>query len=251
MRVIIASSLAPISCISGPAASSASRVSRITTVIAREHDRALRPGRRRAPTSSMTRRSSPGPAIIGIAIGKTRDVLGLGRALDLLGALLAPLGAPLEHHVERDHEQHDAAGDAEAGEADAERPEQRLAEQARRTSGCTRRSSDERIAIARRCAGVGAAGQRGEDRRAARRVDDHQEGDEGRGEQLDHSARGTSLFEHLLVARAVPQEDAEAAGAVASSTFQSQPKRAVGGLAAAVVLGRRARLLRRSAAAAR
>ena len=55
--------------------------------------------------------------------------------------------------------------------------------------------SDERIAIARRCAGGRAAGQAGEDRRAARRIDDHQEGDQRRAEQLDHFAggAGTSL----------------------------------------------------------
>jgi hypothetical protein len=44
--------------------------------------------------------------------------------------LLAALGALLEHHLERDQEQHDAAGDAERIEADAERAQQILADSA-------------------------------------------------------------------------------------------------------------------------
>ena len=70
----------------------------------------------------------PGPAIIGIAIGKTEMSSTLARA-DLLGPVLAPLGALLEHHVDRDQEEQDAAGDAEGGERDAESAEQILAEQ--------------------------------------------------------------------------------------------------------------------------
>ena len=70
----------------------------------------------------------PGPAIIGIAIGKTEMSSG-SRALDLLGPVLAALGALLEHHVDRDQEEEDAAGDPEGGERDAERAQQILAEQ--------------------------------------------------------------------------------------------------------------------------
>jgi hypothetical protein len=49
--------------------------------------------------SSMIEAIEPGPAIIGIAIGKT--LMSSARAcLDLLSAVLAALGAALEHHVE-------------------------------------------------------------------------------------------------------------------------------------------------------
>ena len=57
----------------------------------------------------------PGPAIIGIAIGKT-EMSSTWRGADLLGAVLAALGPLLEHHVDRDQEEHDAAGDAEGGQ---------------------------------------------------------------------------------------------------------------------------------------
>src|SRR3546814_1007703 len=58
-----------------------------------------------------------------------RDVLHLGGVDDLLRAILAALGAFLEHHLERDQEQHDSAGDTETVEADAERVEDIVPEQ--------------------------------------------------------------------------------------------------------------------------
>ena len=70
MRVIIASSFAPISFISGAEASKASRVSTITSVIAPSTiAHCATPSAR--PTSSMIDAIDPGPAIIGMAIGKT------------------------------------------------------------------------------------------------------------------------------------------------------------------------------------
>ena len=170
------------------------------------------------------------------------DVLGLGRALDLFGALLAALGPALEHHVEGDEEQHDAAGDAEAGEADAERREASAGRASAKNIRIAQAISDERIAIARRCAAVAAARQAGEDRRAARRIDDHQEGDQRRAEQFDHCARGADVVdEHLRVARPVHWIDTEVAVAlVVDPPIPAQ--RAVGGLAAAVIGGRGPRL---------
>ena len=54
--------------------------------------------------------------------------------------------------------------------------------------------SEARIAIARRCAALDAPRQAGEDGRAARRIDDHQEGDERRAEEFDHCALGAGMF---------------------------------------------------------
>src|SRR3546814_17525681 len=61
-----------------------------------------------------------------------RDVLHLGGVDDLLRAILAALGAFLEHHLERDQEQHDSAGDTETVEADAERVEDIVRSEERR-----------------------------------------------------------------------------------------------------------------------
>jgi hypothetical protein len=69
--------------------------------------------------SSIADAIEPGPAIIGMPIGKTEMSSCSGSALHFLGAALAALGAALEHHVESDQEQHDPAGDPEGGEADA------------------------------------------------------------------------------------------------------------------------------------
>ena len=70
MRVIIASSLTPMARISGPASSRASRVSRITAVIAPSTITCSGKPSARAE-SSMIEAIEPGPAIIGMAIGKT------------------------------------------------------------------------------------------------------------------------------------------------------------------------------------
>ena len=95
--------------------------------------------RARCDISSITEAIDPGPAIIGIAIGKTETSSTLRRVDDLLRAVLAALGALFEHHFERDQEQHDAARDAEAIEADAERVEQYPRRTARRRTGSRRR----------------------------------------------------------------------------------------------------------------
>ena len=70
--------------------------------------------------------SAPGPAIIGVASGKTE---GSGPSSASV-APLAPLGAPLEQHVDRHQEQQQPAGDAEGRQADADAAEQRLAGEA-------------------------------------------------------------------------------------------------------------------------
>jgi hypothetical protein len=75
---------------------------------------------------------------------------------------------------------------AEPGKADPERAEHRLAEEGevdQDAPGDGGRSHRHLAPVTR----VAATGERGEDRRAARRVDDYEQGDEGRGEQLDHS----------------------------------------------------------------
>ena len=69
-RVIIASSLAPISRMIGPAANKASIVSRMTRLIAPSTIAVSVTPSARA-VSSMAVAIDPGPAIIGIAIGKT------------------------------------------------------------------------------------------------------------------------------------------------------------------------------------
>ena len=73
----------------------------------------------------------------------------------------------------------------ERREVDAQLVEQRLAEQREENQDAPRdhRRSDRHFAAVR---GIGAARQRGKDRRAPRRVDDHQQGDKRRSEQLDH-----------------------------------------------------------------
>ena len=105
---------------------------------------------------------------------------------DLLGAVFAPLGALLEHHVDGDQEQHDAARDPERGQRDAKRAEQILAEQReeeQNARGDQHRADRHRAAMR----GRRLAGEAGEDRRAAGRIDHHQEGDEGGNEKRAHS----------------------------------------------------------------
>ncbi len=117
-----------------------------------------------------------------------RDVLHLARA-HLLGPALAPLGALFEHHVDRDQEQEDAAGDPEGAQRDAEMAQQILAEQGEEEQDPGRdadRADRHHPAVAR----LRPLGHAGEDRRAARRVDHHQEGDEGGDEQLGHCRAG-------------------------------------------------------------
>src|SRR5436189_790167 len=112
----------------------------------------------------------------------------MGRA-ELLGPVLAPLGALFEHHVDRDQEEEDSAGDSEGAERNAERVEQVYAEQAEEDedSGRHENGADRhRPPVSCR----GPAGQASKDRRAAGRIDHHQEGDEGRDEQLDHRPSG-------------------------------------------------------------
>ena len=100
---------------------------------------------------------------------------------ELLRPVLAPLGAFFEDHVHGDHEQHDAARDAETIEFDAQHAEQLLAPQSEdqqdggRDADCADRHGAP-------FGGARFAGQAGIDGRAARRVDHHEQGDEGRQE---------------------------------------------------------------------
>ena len=138
-RVSIASILWPSSRISGPAASRATSVSTSTASKRAEHDRGRRePVGARGQQHRRGDRARPGDH--RDRHREDRDVLDLARR-DLLGPVLAPLGALLEHHVDRDQEQHDAAGDAEGGERDAERAEQILAEQGEEEQDARRRSA--------------------------------------------------------------------------------------------------------------
>jgi hypothetical protein len=119
----------------------------------------------------MTEAIEPGPASIGIAIGKTETSSTCGCCVrTLFGALLAPLGALFEHHVDGDHEQHDPARDAEAVEFDVQRAEQVFAEQREDdedAAGDQARAHRHDEGLPRRCGGR----QPGVDRRAAGRVD--------------------------------------------------------------------------------
>src|SRR6185503_7151125 len=116
--------------------------------------------------------------------------LGFGRSLDLLGAAFAALRAALEHHFDGDVEKQDSACDPEARKADSEPLQHRPAEKREEHED---RPRDQRGADRHRAAvgGRSAAREAREDRRAARRIDDHQEGDERRSEKLDHRPSGS------------------------------------------------------------
>jgi hypothetical protein len=64
-----------------------------------------------------------------MAIGKTEISSASGVPLIPSARSSRRSGAPLEHHIEGDHEQHDTPGQPESAEADSERAEQRLAKQ--------------------------------------------------------------------------------------------------------------------------
>ena len=82
---------------------------------------------RSCPVSRIIVAMAPGPAISGMASGKTDGSSArLGRPGVHL--ILAPRRAPLEQHVERGEEQQDAARDAEGGHRDADEAQHRLAE---------------------------------------------------------------------------------------------------------------------------
>mgnify|MGYP003649959903 CR=1 FL=1 len=118
--------------------------------------------------------------------GEHRDILDFRRRSDLLGPVLAPLGALLEHHFERDKEQHDAACNAEAVEFDMQCVEQILAEQREADEDDARddHRADRHAAALGRCR---ALGQSGIDRGAAGRVDNDEQCDESRKEQRGHA----------------------------------------------------------------
>ena len=114
----------------------------------------------------------------------------------LLGVLLAALGAFLEHHVERDQEQHDPARDAKAVEFDVQPGQQLFAEQRENQQDD---AGDERRADrhAPRLRPARTRGQPGIDRRAAGRIDHHEQRDEGGEEQLEHRLLpGRDLLDH-------------------------------------------------------
>ena len=85
-RVIIASSRLPSSRMTNAAPSSASSV-RSRTAASAARRRAIPPSRRCAPSAASTEAIEPGPAIIGIAIGKTEMSSMLRGRRHLLGAL--------------------------------------------------------------------------------------------------------------------------------------------------------------------
>ena len=101
----------------------------------------------------MTEAIAPGPASIGMAIGNTETSSISGVSLHLLGARLAPLGALVEHHVERDQEQHDPARGAERVRARCAARQQLLAEQ-REQQQDRPAIRHARTAIERFCAGL-------------------------------------------------------------------------------------------------
>ena len=125
-------------------------VSRMTSVIAPSTTRlAARPSAR--AFSSMTDAIEPGPAIIGMAIGKTLMSSASGVPSISSRPLLAPFGALLEHHVQRDHEQHDAARQAEGAQLNAHLLSNGSPSRAKNIR-MPQATSAERIAIRRRCA---------------------------------------------------------------------------------------------------
>ena len=104
---------------------------------------------------------------------------------DVLRTVFPPFGALFKDHFECDHEQHDATRNPECIEADAKCAEKGLAENRKgKQQRCRDDDRPDRHAapVRRWCAG----GQAGENRRATRRVDDHEKRDESRDEQLDH-----------------------------------------------------------------
>ena len=114
-----------------------------------------------------------------------RDVVRVADRLELVGRARAPLGAPLEHHLERDQQQHHAARGAERRQADAEHAEQRLADereaeqdQAREQRALERHPAPHR----RRHAGR----QRQQHRHQAERIDHHEQRGEGVQGDVEH-----------------------------------------------------------------
>ena len=112
-------------------------------------------------------------------------MIDLVRGAHFLRPFLPPLRAAFEDHLHGDDEQHDPARDTEGVEFDVQRGQQRLAEQGEqqqdqeRDGGC----ADRHPLLAARAR---LAHQAGEDRRAARRIDHHEQRDEGRGEEFEH-----------------------------------------------------------------
>ena len=101
---------------------------------------------------------------------------------DVGGVLLAVV-APLEHHLEGDPEQQQAAGDPEGRDADPEEPQQHLPaepEERQDPEGDQRRPHGDPPALG----GIHAAGERHEDRRERRRVEGDEEGDERGGDEV-------------------------------------------------------------------
>ena len=72
---------------------------------------------------------APGPASSGIASGKTEMSSAPPTVAELVRRARAALGAALEHHLERDQQQHHAARDPERRQADAEHAEQAIADE--------------------------------------------------------------------------------------------------------------------------
>ncbi len=136
-RVIIASIRWPSSRISGPASEQAEQGQQQGRDERAEHDQRFgQPLAARHQQHDRGDRAGPGDH--RDRHREDRNVLGLARA-DLLGAVLAALGALLEHHVDRDQEQQDAAGDAEGARARCRARAADPRRAGRRRAGCRRR----------------------------------------------------------------------------------------------------------------
>ena len=131
---------------------------------------------------------APGPAMRGDGEREDRQVAQLGGRRGARRAAFVPLLAPFEDHLEGDHEEQQAAGDAEGVDRDAEQVED---------GGAGEREEDQDAERRQRAAhgGLGALGrahagrEAEEDRRQARRVDGDEEGHEGGGDGIGHGLR--------------------------------------------------------------
>ena len=139
----------------------------------------------------------------------------------LVSPLLSALGALFEHHFKGDPEQHEAAGNAEAVELDMQRPEQSLAEKGEdqqddRRNRHRTQSHGPRLCIARLLC------QAGIDRRASRRINHDEKGDEGRNEELrQHWQR---VFSNEAVSAPAPIILPQAMQGFPRSRFPNHPR---------------------------
>ena len=117
-----------------------------------------------------------------------------------------PLASPAEHHLEGDDEEEEAAGDAEGGKRDAEEADERLADEGEANEDRARDDGGaERDGVPLGARPPGR--QHDENRREPRRVDGHEQRDDGaeqivaHGRPPENESHGGSGGRHWLGVR--------------------------------------------------